>query len=178
MLIAMYQFLITLHFGVIRTHDIQFRQPRQWQLRNADRATLLFFALAGFDLTTPSIDLLGGRQGSTSGLPDFSWYNIPKQKKYTKGPHNVPNGHKITNWPQNMPTSSITGPSKIYPNWDFWYENIPSGNPARHTYVFLTLGKSTSDRQLRLGTCGRCSKMSPRTRNLPNLLPSSLRYNI
>jgi hypothetical protein len=21
-------------------------------------------------------------------------------------------------------------PSKIYPNWDFWYENIPSGNPA------------------------------------------------
>jgi hypothetical protein len=19
---------------------------------------------------------------------------------------------------------------KIYPNWDFWFENIPSGNPA------------------------------------------------
>jgi hypothetical protein len=21
-------------------------------------------------------------------------------------------------------------PSKIYPIWDFWFENIPSGNPA------------------------------------------------
>jgi hypothetical protein len=21
-------------------------------------------------------------------------------------------------------------PSKIYPNWDFWFENKPSGNPA------------------------------------------------
>jgi hypothetical protein len=26
-------------------------------------------------------------------------------------------------------------PSKIYRNWDFWFENIPSGNP-----VLLTLG--------------------------------------
>jgi hypothetical protein len=26
------------------------------------------------------------------------------------------------------PTSSIATPSKIYPNWDFWFENIPSGN--------------------------------------------------
>jgi hypothetical protein len=21
----------------------------------------------------------------------------------------------------------------IYPNWDFWFENIPSGNPASDT---------------------------------------------
>jgi hypothetical protein len=27
-----------------------------------------------------------------------------------------------------MPTSSIARPSKIYPNWDFWFENIQSGN--------------------------------------------------
>jgi hypothetical protein len=27
-------------------------------------------------------------------------------------------------------TFSISRPSKIYPNWDFWFENIPSGNPA------------------------------------------------
>jgi hypothetical protein len=26
------------------------------------------------------------------------------------------------------------GPSKVYPKWDFWFENKPSGNPA------LTLG--------------------------------------
>jgi hypothetical protein len=24
--------------------------------------------------------------------------------------------------------SSISRPSKIYPNWDFWFENMPSGN--------------------------------------------------
>jgi hypothetical protein len=29
-----------------------------------------------------------------------------------------------------VPTSSIARPSKIYPNWDFWFENIPSGNPG------------------------------------------------
>jgi hypothetical protein len=32
-----------------------------------------------------------------SGLPDFSWYNIPKWEKYTQKPQNVPNGHKIYN---------------------------------------------------------------------------------
>jgi hypothetical protein len=26
-------------------------------------------------------------------------------------------------------------PSKIYPNWDFWFENKPSGNPATHVYA-------------------------------------------
>jgi hypothetical protein len=30
-----------------------------------------------------------------AGLPDFSWSNIPKRKKYTKLPQNIPNGHKI-----------------------------------------------------------------------------------
>jgi hypothetical protein len=30
---------------------------------------------------------------------------------------------------KNIPAFSIPRPSKIYPNWDFWYENIPSGNP-------------------------------------------------
>jgi hypothetical protein len=29
-----------------------------------------------------------------------------------------------------MATCLIARPSKIYPNWDFWFENIPSGNPA------------------------------------------------
>jgi hypothetical protein len=28
-----------------------------------------------------------------------------------------------------MPTSSIAIPSKIYPNFEFWFENKPSGNP-------------------------------------------------
>jgi hypothetical protein len=34
-----------------------------------------------------------------------------------------------------IPTSSIARPSKIYPKWDFWFENIPSGNPDVHRYV-------------------------------------------
>jgi hypothetical protein len=34
---------------------------------------------------------------------------------------------------QNTPTFSILKPSKIYPNWDFWFENIPSGNPTSVT---------------------------------------------
>jgi hypothetical protein len=33
----------------------------------------------------------------------------------------------------NMATSSIARPSKIYPNWDFWFENVPSGNPGRES---------------------------------------------
>jgi hypothetical protein len=31
---------------------------------------------------------------------------------------------------KNIPTSSIASPSKIYPNMDFWFENMPSGNPG------------------------------------------------
>jgi hypothetical protein len=29
-----------------------------------------------------------------------------------------------------MSASSNLRPSKIYPNWDFWFENKPFGNPA------------------------------------------------
>jgi hypothetical protein len=28
-----------------------------------------------------------------------------------------------------IPTFYISRPSKIYPKWDFLFENIPSGNP-------------------------------------------------
>jgi hypothetical protein len=58
--------------------------------------------------------------------------NIPNKQekyqmaiKYTKWP----NGHNIT-----ISTSSIAIPSKIYPNWEFLFENIPSGSDALHTY--------------------------------------------
>jgi hypothetical protein len=38
-----------------------------------------------------------------------------------------------TKWPKNIPTFSIPRPSKLYPNWDFWSKNKPSGNPDTHT---------------------------------------------
>jgi hypothetical protein len=34
-----------------------------------------------------------------------------------------------------VPTFYILRPSKIYPNWDFWFENMPSGNPAWQAYL-------------------------------------------
>jgi hypothetical protein len=51
---------------------------------------------------------------------------------------NIPNYHKLTNWPFNIPNgskifqSSFSDlmPSEIYPDWDFWFENKPSGNPG------------------------------------------------
>jgi hypothetical protein len=43
--------------------------------------------------------------------------------KIKKMPQNRPNGHKINRHLQLKP-------SKIYPNWDFGFENMPSGNPG------------------------------------------------
>jgi hypothetical protein len=34
-------------------------------------------------------------QTPRAGLPDLSWYNIPKREKCTKLPQNIPNDHKI-----------------------------------------------------------------------------------
>jgi hypothetical protein len=36
---------------------------------------------------------------------------------------------KQTKWLLNIPTSFVARPSKIYPNLEFWFENMPSGNP-------------------------------------------------
>jgi hypothetical protein len=56
---------------------------------------------------------------------------------YTK----LPIGHKIyqmavkcSKWPNNIPTFSIPKPFKIYPNWYFWFENKPSGNPGTNVW--------------------------------------------
>jgi hypothetical protein len=42
--------------------------------------------------------------------------------KYTKWTENLPNNHKIY---QHLPLQC----PPIYPNWDFWFENKPCGNP-------------------------------------------------
>jgi hypothetical protein len=47
----------------------------------------------------------------------------------------LPKGHKIyqmaviySKWPPTILNIFIPRPSKIYPNLDFWFENLPSGN--------------------------------------------------
>jgi hypothetical protein len=83
--------------------------------------------------------------GSKSGLPDFYPRNIPKREiytkmttKYTKWPYNIRNGCKMDQMAINLPTYFIARHSKIYPNWDFWFESIPSGNPAQNLDPTLT----------------------------------------
>jgi hypothetical protein len=61
-------------------------------------------------------------------------------KKCNKGTQTVPNGHKISQMPLGIKTQITikyinffpiyVRPSKIYPNWDFGFENKPPGNPA------------------------------------------------
>jgi hypothetical protein len=71
--------------------------------------------------------------GFETGLPDLSWYNIPKLKKipnnheiyqitvkYTKWPQNIPNSHKIY---QHLSLQVL----QILPKLGFW---LPSGNPG------------------------------------------------
>jgi hypothetical protein len=82
-----------------------------------------------------NIVFLNGKLGT--GLPHFSWYKHTKMEKYTKWLQTIPNGHKLyqmvvnySKWWQSMTTFSSPRPSKFYPNWDFWFENKPSGNPG------------------------------------------------
>jgi hypothetical protein len=37
---------------------------------------------------------------------------------------------QYSRWLLNISAFSTLRPSKIYPDWDFWFENKPSGNPA------------------------------------------------
>jgi hypothetical protein len=61
--------------------------------------------------------------------------NIPQHYqmaiKYITCSQDIPNGRI-----HNIPTFSIPKPSKFYPNWDFCFENIPSGNPEFATDRF------------------------------------------
>jgi hypothetical protein len=48
---------------------------------------------------------------------------------YTKRPKSVPNGHKIFQMVIKYHNIFLPRPSKFDQNWDFWFENKPSGNP-------------------------------------------------
>jgi hypothetical protein len=64
-------------------------------------------------------------------LPDFSWHNISKRKKYTlhmttdftTGPKIYQGAVNFSKWPYTIRTLSIPGPSKIYPNYKIWFVN-------------------------------------------------------
>jgi hypothetical protein len=43
----------------------------------------------------------------------------------------IPFGRKIDKIALQIPASSIARPSKNYPNWSFWFDNITSGNPGK-----------------------------------------------
>jgi hypothetical protein len=60
-------------------------------------------------------------------LPDFSRYDIPKRGEMYQKTTKLPKGRIIyrmaiiySKWPLNMLKFSISRPSKIYPNLDFW----------------------------------------------------------
>jgi hypothetical protein len=61
--------------------------------------------------------------GLEAGLPDFYRCNTPKREKYTKWPYNLPFGFKTDKMAIKIPTNTILRHSKIYPNWDSWFEN-------------------------------------------------------
>jgi hypothetical protein len=82
---------------------------------------------------------------SWSGLPDFSWRNIPKRGKIYQIATILRNGHKLyqmtvkySQCPYNILAFFILRPHKIYPYWEFWFENKPSGNPA-HTCQMIDI---------------------------------------
>jgi hypothetical protein len=82
------------------------------------------------------------------GCQIFLWYIIPKPEKITKRTQNIPNSHKISQmsvkyskWPLDILTFSNQIPSKIYPNWYFWFEIKPSGNPGLYSDFFRELSR-------------------------------------
>jgi hypothetical protein len=55
-------------------------------------------------------------------------------------------------WPLN--TFSNSRPSKIYQNWEFWFENTPSGNPALELNSSIHIFRKNRDPRCRLFSKG------------------------
>jgi hypothetical protein len=73
-----------------------------------------------------------------AGLPDFSLYNIPKMGKIYQMAIKTPNGRNIF---QMSIEYTFFIPTKINPNLDFWFENVPSGNPGTSVISPQTIGR-------------------------------------
>jgi hypothetical protein len=61
--------------------------------------------------------------GPAPGLPDFSWCNAPKHEKMYQMQKNINKNQRNV---QIFHSKAL----RNLPKWDFWYENIPSGNPV------------------------------------------------
>jgi hypothetical protein len=84
--------------------------------------------------TTTATKVGQHKNGHSRGCQIFLLTTYQSSEKYRKTAINIPNSHinipkgrKIDQMAINY-TSTIQ-PCKIYPNWYFWFENIPSGNP-------------------------------------------------
>jgi hypothetical protein len=86
------------------------------------------FLIFVWENTPPSADF-------GAGWPFLSWYNIPG-KIYQLTTKNILHGHKIYQMATKYTNISIARPFKIYPNWNVWFLNIPSGNPASEKLIF------------------------------------------
>jgi hypothetical protein len=51
---------------------------------------------------------------------------------------------KYSKWPQNMSIFSNLRPTKIYPIWDFWFKNKPSGNNGDNRFLLSKQNEARS----------------------------------
>jgi hypothetical protein len=117
----------------------------------------------------------GKHRSVGQGCQIFLGPNIPKQEtyiclmttNYTKRPYIIPNGRKIY-----VPTFSILRPSKIYPDWYFWFENTPSGNPGQNLNHFKNDFEQLECRTFRIST----AQSSDQFRSNPSFKVYQLSY--
>jgi hypothetical protein len=57
-------------------------------------------------------------------------YQIARQ--FTKWQYNLTSNFKNTKCPKIHQKFSFQSLKKMYQNWDFWFENVASGNPDKH----------------------------------------------
>jgi hypothetical protein len=106
---------LALIYHVFSVHRRKSSWQTIWIFKN------FIFALTGFDRFRSHVG-----QGCQI-IRDPTYQNW---ERLTKWQQNVPNGCKL--FPMGIKfikKISIPRPSKIYPNWDFWYANKSSGNP-------------------------------------------------
>jgi hypothetical protein len=89
----------------------------------------------------------GRKASQRQGCQIFLDTIYQKPRKMYQITTTLPNGHKIYHMAVNYSNHQIyrhypfyVRPSNIYPNWDFWFENKPSGNPGQTDHFFLFKG--------------------------------------